>query len=190
MSENDEFSKADQEAGVAVLPPESKQLSGRSNLPANIIQFRNQLVEEYHGAGSLAKKLKADGRDDMESLLLALIEEVVKETDHLLGNELVSTHNGELRDASIISFKRSEVLEKAMKAIQTKLQFEKQSGIDIESPSMIVVFRFFISKAKEAFNNMGVDTEIADLFFTKFGEVTNDWKKELRENFEALRSSR
>lgn len=156
-----------------------------------MIQFRKQLVEQYHkGAPSLAAKLRAAGKEDLESLLVAMLDEMIQETDHLLGNELVSMHNGELRDSSVISFKRAEVLEKAIKAVQTKQQFEKQSGIDVDSPSIMVVFRFFMSKAKETFSRMGVATEINDLFFRMFGEVSNDWKKELREKFEEMRTAR
>lgn len=199
MSAEDEFDKADADAGVGsttgvarnvqVLPPRDTSMSRPAS---GIIQFRNQLVEQYHhGAPSLAARLKAAGKEDMETLVVAMIDEVIQETDHLLGNELVATHNGELRDASVISFKRAEVLEKAIKAVQTKQQFEKQNGgIDIDSPSMMIVFRFFMIKAKETFQRMGVDVEIHDLFFRMFGEVTNDWKKELRENFDAARNQR
>lgn len=190
----DDFKKADVDAGaetgMEVLPPDRGSVVSRPP-PADMIQFRKQLVEQYHkGAPSLAAKLRAAGKEDLESLLVAMLDEMIQETDHLLGNELVSMHNGELRDSSVISFKRAEVLEKAIKAVQTKQQFEKQSGIDVDSPSIMVVFRFFMSKAKETFSRMGVATEINDLFFRMFGEVSNDWKKELREKFEEMRTAR
>lgn len=190
---DDDFQKADADAGVGsveVLAPERPGVLARPP-PSDMILFRKQLVEQYHqGAPSLASRLKAAGKEDLESLLVAMIDEVIQETDHLLGNELIAMHNGELRDSSVISFKRAEVLEKAIKAVQTKQQFEKQSGIDVDSPSMMVVFRFFMSKAKETFQRMGVDVQIHDLFFRMFGEVTNDWKKELRENFDTMRNPR
>ena len=191
MSE-DEFVKADNEAGVAngmeVLPPSS---NSSLSLPptTDLLAYRKQLVEQYHqGAPSLIARLKASGREDLESQIVAMVDEILSETDNLLGNQLVATRNGDLRDASVISFKRAEVLEKALKAVQTRQQFEKQSGIDLDSPSMIVVFRFFMSKARDTFSRMGVGPEINDLFFRVFGEVTNDWKKELRESFDATRT--
>ena len=193
MSDND-FEKTDREAGVIsevqVMAPENRGLS--TVKPASdVIQFRQKLVEDYHhGAPSLAARLKLAGKEDLESYIVAMIDEVIQETDHLLGNELVATHNGDLRDASVISFKRAEVLEKAIKAAQTKQQFEKQGGVDVDSPAMIVIFRFFMGKAKETFEKMGVDTEIPDLFFRRFGEVTTDWKKDLRQSFEQVRNQR
>ena len=165
MSNND-FENMDRSVGIStdvqVLPPETEM----SRPASDVIQFRKKLVEQYHnGSPSLSAKLKAAGKEDLESYIVAMIDEVIQETDHLLGNELVATHNGDLRDASVISFKRAEVLEKAIKAAQTKQQFEKQGGIDIDSPSMMIIFRFFMSKSKETFDRMKVGTEIPDLFF-------------------------
>jgi hypothetical protein len=186
---DDDFEKADEMAGVQVMPPAHSALSNRAR--GDVMEYRTQLVERYHrGAPSLVERLRKAGKEDHESLLLALIDEVVTETDHLLGNELLATENGELRDSSVISYKRAEVLEKAIKAVQAKQEFEKASGIDVDAPSMMVIFRFFMSKAKEAFDKMSVGSETSDLFFRTLGDSTDNWKKELREYFEAQRGQR
>ena len=201
MSEN-EFDEADAEAAVLtapkaipsegeVLPVKQDKGTTAVGQAKNLIEYRTQLVEQYHkGAPSLVEKIRESGRSDFEALLLALIDEIITETDHLLGNELVATQNGDLRDASIISFKRAEVLEKAWKAVERKTQFEKERGIDVDSPAMTVIFKFFMGKAAEAFDMMGVADEIRDLFFRRIAEVTDNWRRELRERFEELRQSR
>lgn len=187
-----EFEKADREAGIEVLPAERDSSSfpvPAGAVPANVVHFRDQLVRQYHqGAPSLIKRLREAGKQDIESLLVALIDEVVIETDHLLGNELVATQNGDLRDASIISFKRTEALEKAIKAVQAKQEFERTGGIDVDSPAMVTVFKFFMAKAKEAMDHMGVGAEMNDLFFNTLADVTGEWKKELRAEFESLKA--
>lgn len=190
MSEElDDFVKADQDAGLTIIP--KKEVFQQFNEGLDIVSVRKKLLEEYHnGSSNLLERLKAEGKNDLESVLMAMLEEVILEADHLLGNELVSTRNGDLRDASVIGFKRTEVFEKAMKALQTKLQFEKQSGIDVESPSMMIVFRFFMSKVKETFQKMKMEPEMESLFFQTISSVTMDWKKELRQQFEQLRKSR
>ena len=190
---DDDFEKADSDAGVMTVEPPSRNLPEtvplNGKLPANVVEYRKQLVTTYHnGSPSLVERIRKAGKDDIESLLIAMIDEVVGETDNLLGNELVATQNGELRDASIISFKRAEVLEKAIKAVQAKQEFERTSGIDVDSPSMIIIFRFFMSKSKEAFDRMGVGDEVRDLFFRTIGEIMENWKKELREHFDELRN--
>lgn len=184
-----DFEKADAEVELLPAEQDREYPAAAGGVPANVVHFRDQLVRQYHkGAPSLIKKLRDAGKDDIESLLVALIDEVVVETDHLLGNELVATQNGDLRDSSIISFKRTEALEKAIKAVQAKQEFERTGGIDVDSPAMVTVFKFFMSKAKETLEHMGVDAEMNDLFFNTLADVTDDWKKELRAEFEALKA--
>jgi hypothetical protein len=67
------------------------------------------------------------------------------------------------------------------------MELERISGLDVDSPAMSIIFRFFFNKAKETFNRMNVGTEISDLFFSTYGEVTENWKKELRDNYEEMK---
>jgi hypothetical protein len=175
-----------QTAQVTVLPP-----AGKPMVPGGYFEYRSRLIEKYHsGAAGIVDKLRQAGRDDAASLLVALIDEVLKETDHLLGNELVATENGELRDASVISFKRAEVLEKAIKAVQTKQQFDAEHGIDIDSPMMMAVMRFFMSKVKETFDRINIKDEQSDLFFKTFADVMHEWKKQLKLEIEGLKAGK
>ena len=189
MNDKTDFDIADAEAGetgkVSVLPPRGNT---SVSFPANPVEYRNQLVSKYHqGAKNLIEKLRASGRDDAETLLLALITEMVQETDHLLGNELVCTENGELRDASIISYKRVEALEKTAKAVHTKQAFEKEAGLDIDSPAMMIVFRYFMSKVKMALMKVNAPDDMSDLFFKAHSEAMGDWKKDLKTQMAELK---
>jgi hypothetical protein len=186
---DDDFERADADAGGVVVETLPAKINPNGAVPANVVAYREQLVRQYHeGSPSLVERLRKAGKADYEMLVVALIDEVIKETDHLLGNELVATQNGELRDASIISFKRAEVLEKAISAVQAKHELEKDSGIDTESPAMAIIFKFFMSKAKESFGRMGMGDEINDLFFRTFSDITENWKRELRDRFDELRN--
>ena len=181
-----EFEVTDESPSQAIVA------SGRngSMVPADILEHRDQLVQKYHGGSNgLLQRLKKEGNTDAESLLVALLDEVIKESDHLLGNELVSTGDGELQVASVISFKRAEVLEKAIKAVQAKQAFDKNSGFDLNSPSVTVLFRFVMKKVQSVFGTIGVRAEQADLFFTRLEEATTDWQKELRRDFDELREA-
>jgi hypothetical protein len=161
-----------------------------SSVPANVLEHRDILVKEYYGgSGGLLECLKEAGNTDAESLLVALLDEVIKESDHLLGNQLVAAGDGELQIASVISFKRAEVLEKAIKAVQSKQAFEKDSGFDLNSPSVMVLYRFFMKKVHEVFGAIGVRAEQKDLFFQRLGEAMEDWQKELRNDYEELRKA-
>jgi len=149
--------------------------------PRDILELRDQLIKKHHdGANSLLEKLDRDGNTEVRDLIMVLISEVLRETDHLLGNELVTTKQGDLRDASIISIKRVEAFEKALKALQTKAAMEGESGVDVNSPAVLSIFKFFMGKVKSAMLTMGMNDEFSDTFFTTLSTVMGDWKKELK----------
>jgi len=187
----DDFAKMDKEAGVVTADAELVRSTPHPGavIPGGTAEYRDQLVKKYHGgAESLVQRLQDSGTTDNESLMLALIDELVRETDNLLGNQLIATENGNVRDSSVISFKRLEGLEKAIKAVQSKQLLEKDSGIDVNSPSMVVIFTYFMGKVKEVFKKMELSDEQGDIFFQMLGEETENWKREIREEFEAMKS--
>lgn len=181
-----EFEKMDADAGVAEVMPQPEV---SSMIPGGTAEYREELIKNYHGGSTtLIARLRKEGLADNESLLIALIEEVVRETDNLLGNELIAIENGSVRDASVISAKRAEILEKAIKAVQSKQAFEKESGIDVDSPSMVIIFKYFMGKCRDVFDMTDTPVEQSDIFFQTLGEKTENWKKELREEFESMKS--
>jgi len=188
MTNGKEFGAAGDQGGVALA---NRPQGVSAAIPGNVVAYRDDLVQKYHGgAFGLIERLEKTGQVDILSLAMALIQEMVRESDHLLGNELVATQNGDLRDASVISYKRAEVLEKAIKAAQARMEFERESGIDLDSPSMMVVFRFFMSKVKDVFAKMGMDSEANDVFFRMLGDEMENWKRELHEKLEELHAGR
>jgi hypothetical protein len=190
MKNQTEFDAADQEVGASEVIEGNNGRSSRALRSANTIEYRDQLVARYHkGAKTLVERLRVSGNSDVESLLMSLIHEVIQETDNLLGNELVSAENGDLRDSSIISFKRAEVLEKAIRAVQARQHFERERGLDLDSPAMMVVFRYFMSKVKTALVQTNAPDEMSDLLFKVLSEEMADWKKELRQQFDSMRSA-
>jgi len=119
-----------------------------------------------------------------------LVDEVIKETDNLLGNELIALQGGNLRDNTIISEKRATVLAQAIKAVQAKQLFEQEHGLDLDSPSMKVVFMFFMSKAKATFAKLNYKPEVSDVFFRNLAASLDNWKKELREELNAMNGAK
>jgi len=180
--EHDDFKQADQEA--ALIHVDAKQMQHSAT---NMMEHRAELIKQYHnGASSLAERLACQHQNNIEHLILALVDEIVKEGDHLLGNELLAGENGDLRDSTIISAKRAEVLEKAIKAAQTKMAFDKDHGIDIESPAMRVVFKYFMKKVKEVFRYLQYSDEASDTFFRTLKQSMELWQKELKQELDDM----
>lgn len=190
--DKDDFEKTDEDAGViegvAEVIEESTTpmvLSGVRATPRDMMELRQQLIELYHsGSRSLVERLNKEDKNNPQSLVMALVGELVTETDNLLGNQLVSTQHGSLRDASVMSFKRAEVLEKAIKAVQNKQQFEKEHGFNVGHPAMQCVFRYFMDKAHTVMRAMRLDSEANDTFFRMLMEQMKDWKKELQQKID------
>lgn len=193
-TEKDDFEKADEDGGEteAEVVEEAIESSmpvvmslGSLATPRDMMEFRQQLIEMYHrGSRSLVERLNKEDRNNPRSLVMALVGELVTETDNLLGNQMIATQHGSLRDASVMSSKRAEVLEKAIKAVQNKQQFEKDHGFNVDHPAMQCVWRYFMEKAHAVLRAMRVDAEANDTFFRMLVEQMKEWKKELQQKIE------
>jgi len=175
---------------VEVLPPcgslplerpRDKNVSPR-------IKARDREIQRFHGAPSLMDKI--GGIENAEKATIALIQELIGETDSLLGNRELAQSDGNIRDASVISSKRAEALERVLKALQAKREFEKESGIDVDSPSVLVIYTHFMKKANEAFANSGLGREISDLFFRQLSQSLANWKADLKKEFADINDSK
>lgn len=156
---------------------------------SNMLEHRSELIKEYHeGNLSLSEKLTNQGRNNPGDMVMALVDEMISETDHLLGNELLAGEQDNIRDASIISAKRADVIQMAIKAVQTKQIFDNQHGIDVKSPAMRVVFRFFMKKVKFVFDKLGYEDEASDIFFRTLSDVLENWEKELQAELDDVNS--
>lgn len=181
-----DFEKVDKEAEEI-----SKSIVSVDNLPtrptSNMMEYRKELIKKYHGgAVSLIEKLTEQGKNNSEMMVLALVDELIQETDHLMGNELIASEQGDIRDSSVISAKRADVLEKAIKAVQTKQEFDKENGIDINSPIIQIIFRYFMKKVKTSFELLGYSVEASDVFFQNLSIGLKEWEKELQNEIDDL----
>lgn len=159
-----------------------------NNVPDNMMEHRANLLSKYYGGPkSLAEKLKKEGRNDLQSLVVALLAEMMEEGDSLQGNKMIALSQGQLRDATIISDKRAGVIEKIIKAAMAKQELEKERGeFDLDSPALRIVFRYFMERVKEAFKRVKLPDEQSDIFFTELHNVMGNWKGDLKEEFESL----
>lgn len=154
------------------------------------IGYRAKLLEKYHGGeGGIAQRLKRNGADNLDGLLSLLLDELLSETDNLLGNEMMTMEAGDIRDSTVISHKRAEVIRDTIRLIQAKQQMAKETGFDVEGPHMRVIFLYFLRKVKDTFEKIDMPTEQNDLFFRTFNEAMDNWKKELKQEVESMRHS-
>jgi hypothetical protein len=153
------------------------------------VKFRDEKIATHYGdeKKSLAKIVGNEPYNG-EELLRLLVNELLREVDNLAGSQIIATENGDFQTATIISAKRTEIVDRAIKAIMHKKEFEAQTSIDIESPFVFVIFKYFIEKCKEAFTNAGFNNDTMNPFFYAFDDATREWKKDLKKRIVELKT--
>jgi len=151
------------------------------------LAFRDQKIRDHYKGDTLTELINSDDLS-VEDLMRALLSEILREADNLAGNRVIADENGNIESSTVISAKRVEIVEKALKAIMSKKEFEAQNSIDVESPSMKIVFRYFLEKCQESFDKAGMSADISDTFFRCFNDVSTLWKKELKKRIAEIKT--
>lgn len=154
---------------------------------SKMTSLRDQKIREHYGEETLAEKMRSEDIS-VDSLLRDLLVELARETDNLAGNRALADENGEIERSTVISTKRAEMITQTIKTIMAKKEFEATNSIDVDSPSMRIVFKYFIEKCKESFQKAGLSQEISEVFFRNLTELCSDWKKELRRKIAELKT--
>lgn len=161
-----------------IQPEVMTAVEKKSDLSA--VSLREQKIKEhYQGGLTLSEKIRSEGLS-VEELLQSLISEYCREVDNMAGNQILATENGLNESSSVISAKRVEMIDRLFKAMMTKKEFENTSSIDVDSPSMKVIWRYFMVKCQESFTKAGFKTEVSDIFFRTLTEVMADWRKDIK----------
>lgn len=155
--------------------------------PSEQIKLRDQKIREYYKGETLTEKMLSDDIS-VESLIRCLLAEFSREADNLAGNQMMATENGNIESSTVISSKRVEIIEKTIKAIMAKKEFEATNSIDVDSPSMRIVFRYFMSKCQESFGKAGMGSDISDVFFRNMNDVMANWKRDIKKQIAEIKS--
>ena len=152
------------------------------------LSYHEKRIREHYNGDSLTDQINND-EINTETLIRCLLLEMAREIDNLAGNRVIATENGDIESSTIISAKRSEMVDRTIKAIMTKKEFEASTSIDVESPSMRVVFQYFLEKCQESFNKAGMNSEISDVFFRNFNDICGGtWKKDIKKRIAEIKA--
>jgi hypothetical protein len=153
----------------------------------SLIESRqNEIEAHYAGGGSLSEQL-ASTEGSFTAIMDCVMYQMAGETDKLVGNERMLAKEGSLRDASVVSAKRIEGLERIGKMAQVKSSVEKDMTIDLDSPSIKVFWEYFLGCVNDVMIKMDEPVEAKDTFFRIFADRTVNWKKELKELLNQMR---
>lgn len=152
------------------------------------IAEREALVDKHYGAEiRLSQRMKGDG-SKIDGIINSALEELVKESENLLGNELVLMQAGQVRDSSIISVKRSDVLDTLTKVAQRKYDIlSSMSNVDLNSPVFQIFQQICVDNLVLSMKENGVISEMRQLILNKFADLMKTWDKELKFRMDSLK---
>jgi hypothetical protein len=177
------------DGNCVVLSPTSELSVERQVKKSAQILLRDDKISSHYGGVDKTLANRANSGDfSGEELLRLLVTELFREVDNLAGAQVMATENSDLQASTIISTKRTEIIDRAIKAIMHKKEFEAQNSIDVESPSMFIIFKFFLEKCSESFNLAVLNDDTKNPFFHAFNEVTKEWKKELKKRIAEIKT--
>lgn len=177
------------EKPIEIVPEPTSSGMDLTSLTArnNLSEAREKMLKDYYGGeASFVRRLISLNKTSPEDFINALIVEMVNEADNLLGNELVATQDGDIRVSSVIATKRTEVLERAAKAVQKKQETDAQNRVDLDSPVMRLVLQLVMEKINDVFVSMNLASEQRDVFFRLLPEKMRTWKTEVQRKLEDI----
>lgn len=149
---------------------------------SDLEEEHEQCIKEYYnGNKGLLDKLQKEGKTTYEGLMNGVMEEMYKSVDTLKGNELVAKKRNDLGASTLIETKHMEAMTQLSKVIQQKQIFDRENGIDLDSPQMVTILQYFMGKIKESFESLATDEEAQSLFFGAFATKVETWKKDIQE---------
>lgn len=161
---------------------------GVSKTTSKGLEYHEKRIQEHYHGETLSDMVAAENIST-ESLIKSLLLELTREIDNLAGNRVIATENGDVESSTVISAKRTEIIDRMIKAIMSKKEFEASTSIDVESPSMRIVFQYFLEKSQESFTKAGMTSDISDVFFRNFMDICgNTWKKDLKKRIAEIKT--
>ena len=162
---------------------EKSELVSLDDENSSIIEMKGKLVKNYYKneENTLKRKIFECDGSSIEGAINSVLSEIVNESDDLLSNKLIFTRENRLHDATTVSVKRTEVLEKIANIISKKYDIiAKSNAIDLNSPVFQVFQQICVDKLKEALISLDIEDDLKQLIVIKWGDKMTDWEKELK----------
>lgn len=165
--------------------------SGLVSLDDNddIFAYKNQLIKQHYGSSKdLISKIKSSKNGDaVQDVINVVIEEIIKESDNLLGNSLVFTKENKLHDATTVAVKRTDILETVTRIVTKQQEINQKSAkIDLNSPAFQIFQSICLDNLRTTLEQLKLENEMAQLIILKWGESMEFWEKEMKTRMGSL----
>ena len=163
--------------------PTNKFITG-----ADVNSYRDTLVEKYRGKHKgILQKIKSSTGVSSDEILVSIVEEILLESEDLLGTRLMFSEEGSLHDAASVTVKRSDLLKSVADIVTKRKELnQRASDIDLNSPAFMVFQKLCFDKMIAALSDLNIDDEMIQLVLSKWSKQMEDWGKELKNKLEEM----
>lgn len=156
---------------------------------SDISEYKDQLVEKYRKKQpGVLQKIEKNPNLSSDEIMGSIVEDILRDSESLLGNQLIFTEEGNLRDATTITINRSNLL-KAVADIAAKRKElnQKANDVDLNSPAFMLFQKMCFEKMVGALEELEfLDEEEIQLVLDKWAKSMSDWGKELKAKLDEI----
>lgn len=153
----------------------------------DVVSYRNQVIKEYRAnRGGIKSAINRTGTT-VDEMMMVIAEEILEESEVLLGNELITTEEGDIDKATNISVKRASVLKTVADILARKREInQKDADVDLNGPAFQVFQRLCFEKMTATLEELNFDKEMISLVLSKWAEKLMNWGKELKAELDKM----
>lgn len=170
---------------VQVMPPEQQPISRLSSLR----DIKQKLLADHrkYRKGILDRVERSNVGFNTDQLLNLIIEDMLNSTEDLQGSMLMMESEGNMKDASILTIKRADLLKLVAEIVSKKKELSQRSGeVDLNSPAFCIFQKLCFDKMVESLEEMKTDPEMLNLILTRWQGKMKNWGSELKKALKDL----
>jgi len=155
---------------------------------SDINAYRDTLVDRFRKKHQgIIEKVKDNKGISSDEILVSIIEEILLDSEDLLGTRLVFTEEGNLHDAASVTVKRSDLLKSVADIVAKRKELNQRANdIDLNSPAFMLFQKICFDKMIAALNELNIEEESVQLILTKWSKQMENWGKELKDKLNEM----
>lgn len=168
---------------------EPKQLPTKRFITgSNITEYRDNLVDNYRQKHQgVLQKINENAELTANEILSLIAKDILVDSESLLGTQLLFSEEGNLRDATTITIKRSELLKSVAEIVAKQKELnQKASDIDLNGPAFMIFQKMCFDKMIDSLEELEMDEEMTQLILSKWSAKMENWGKEMKQKLDEL----
>ena len=147
---------------------------------------RSDAIAQYYGNNqSVSQKLQRS--ENINQVMDIAMKQIAKTIDNLSGNEQMLLNQDRLEDSTVISVKKTQVLQRFVN-VASKKQAILNNGknVDLNSPVFKIFQQIVAEKLLQVLQKYSLDNDLISLIMKTWAQSLKDWDKQLKQRMRSL----